>query len=254
MNQTQSDFSATWSCDVSGTTSASCVESFGGASANFPGTTKTQLAASDITYFPVVVTAGAEKLSGGASATAAPATTMASRTGSALAATTTAAILFPSVDPKQLAASVVSAGPSTTIYAIDCATGPNANSSCPFGNPDSEVGQVQPWITMGQNFFGMNISQADVQSATISCAVSSTSSASCVEVITESIEGKTMTSTLSTRLPLEYGQATITGGIEKLASATKSGSSASSTGAAPRETGGLGLLAMAAVAGAGMLV
>ncbi|KAF2099924.1 hypothetical protein NA57DRAFT_55858 [Rhizodiscina lignyota] len=259
MNMTEGDFSATWSCDVAGTTSASCSQSFGGAEANDPGTTTTELSASEITYYPVVITAGAQKLNGAATATAAPASNSASSTG-ASATVTSAAILFPEVDPKQLAASVVSAGPSTTIYQIDCATGENKNESCPFG-ADSGIGPLKPWITMGgQSFFGANFSQAG-QEVTLSCTVSSTSSASCVERLSESVQGSgTMTTALTTEMALSYGSVTITGGAEKLASATgasgsgsgsgASGSSASSTGAAPRETGGLGLLAMAAVAGA----
>ena len=122
---------------------------------------------------------------------------------------------------------------------------------------------------MAPNFLGMNFTAA-AQAFTLSCKVSSTSSASCVQQETESLDGTTITttvdgSTISTAFPgshmattvtskivLSYGSVTVTGGLDKLAQAT-GGSSSSSKGAAPRETG-LGLLAMAAVAGAGMLV
>jgi hypothetical protein len=268
INITQSDFTATWSCDIAGTTSASCSESFGGSAANSPGATQTVLSPSEITFFPVVITAGAEKLGAGASSTASSATV--SSPGAA-ASITSAAILFPEVNPNQLAASIVSAGPSTTIYKIDCATGPNANESCGFG-PGSDVGALEPWLTVGQNFIGMNFS-APGQSLTLSCDISSISSASCVEKITESVDGTTITTTvggttisttvpgtvettsLTTQLALSSGSITITGGLDKLASATStsSGKASASSGGAAKETG-LGLLALAAVAGVGMLV
>ncbi|KAF1984102.1 hypothetical protein K402DRAFT_318695, partial [Aulographum hederae CBS 113979] len=76
------DFFYSWSCSVTGTTSAVCAETAGGSEANFPGTSTETLAATDITFFPVVITAGLEKL---ASATASPTsdgTASSSQTGS----------------------------------------------------------------------------------------------------------------------------------------------------------------------------
>lgn len=75
------DFAATWSCAMDGTTSASCSESFTGPSANFPGAATTTLGPDEITFLPVSITAGIEKLSAGATASSGASTTAASSTG-----------------------------------------------------------------------------------------------------------------------------------------------------------------------------
>ncbi|KAK3080103.1 hypothetical protein LTS18_003112 [Coniosporium uncinatum] len=62
-HQSTSDFHFTYSCDVTGTTSASCSESYGGSAANFPGaTTETFSGAGEVRFFPVTITAGLERL------------------------------------------------------------------------------------------------------------------------------------------------------------------------------------------------
>lgn len=61
--------SFSWSCQVA-VTSAVCVTSVGGDEANDPGMATTTLSASDITSFPVTVTAGAESLSASGAGTA----------------------------------------------------------------------------------------------------------------------------------------------------------------------------------------
>ena len=66
---TEEGFSFSWSCQVA-TASAVCVTSAGGDQANDPGMTTTTLSASDITSFPVTVTAGAESLSASGAGTA----------------------------------------------------------------------------------------------------------------------------------------------------------------------------------------
>ena len=65
-------FTYSWSCQLAGTTAATCVQSAGGQSANFPGVETTTLSASEISLFPVTITAGQTKL---AAATAASTTT-----------------------------------------------------------------------------------------------------------------------------------------------------------------------------------
>ncbi|KAK3079390.1 hypothetical protein LTS18_004975 [Coniosporium uncinatum] len=71
-HQSTSDFHFTYSCDVTGTTSASCSESYGGSAANFPGaTTETFSGAGEVRFFPVTITAGLERL-GAVSASATP--------------------------------------------------------------------------------------------------------------------------------------------------------------------------------------
>lgn len=78
-------------CAVSGSTSAVCVESAGGTAANFPGVTTTTLAASEINYIPVVITAGAAA-SGQQSATATSSVTASSTSsGSSTSSTGVAA-------------------------------------------------------------------------------------------------------------------------------------------------------------------
>jgi len=51
-------FTGYFDCSLAGTTSAVCVESFGGTEANFPGMSTETLTATDYTYMPVVITAG----------------------------------------------------------------------------------------------------------------------------------------------------------------------------------------------------
>ena len=77
-------FTYSWSCQLAGTTAATCVQSAGGQSANFPGVETTTLSASEISLFPVTITAGQTKL---AAATAASATTGHSSAGTGAAST-----------------------------------------------------------------------------------------------------------------------------------------------------------------------
>lgn len=52
------DFTATVDCTLTDLTAGVCTNSFGGSAANDPGLSTTTLAPSDITFFPVTVTAG----------------------------------------------------------------------------------------------------------------------------------------------------------------------------------------------------
>lgn len=89
---TTSDFTLSYQCTLytSGVTSAVCAAGAGGSAANFPGTSTETLAASEVTLFPVTITAGLEKLgkatttprSGGSSSPATTAGASAARTGS----------------------------------------------------------------------------------------------------------------------------------------------------------------------------
>lgn len=207
----------------------------------------------------------------------------ASCTSSPASITSAPALFFG--DPKGIVGSVVSAGPSTAIYQIGCAKGESAEKHCPndlLANP-----QISPWITIGQDFFGWNLSLGDALEETLSCTVSSTSSARCIErksgsrdALTATITGNgetrtttmpssRLTTTITTETVLSYGYLTLTAGLEEFARATggasKSSSSSSqgasgaseskssSTGAASKETG-LGLIAVAAAAVAGLIV
>lgn len=63
-------FSFSWSCDVdTSATTAVCVTSAGGESANAPGVATTTLSGTDVQFFPVTITAGQQQLgaTGGAS-------------------------------------------------------------------------------------------------------------------------------------------------------------------------------------------
>jgi hypothetical protein len=90
-------FSYSWGCTVNGTasTSALCVTSAGGASANDPGMTTTTLSGSDVAVVMVTVTAGGEKLVSATATTAsssgAKATGGSTSSGAAASATKNAA-------------------------------------------------------------------------------------------------------------------------------------------------------------------
>ncbi|KAF3387586.1 hypothetical protein F1880_000729 [Penicillium rolfsii] len=58
MSMPDDDFSARVVCSMGGTTTAVCTEMMSGTGANFPGTSTSDLAQSEITYLPVTVTAG----------------------------------------------------------------------------------------------------------------------------------------------------------------------------------------------------
>ena len=73
-------------CSVSGTTAAHCTEIMAGTEANFPGTVITDLAQSQMTYFPVTVTAGLTTTTGAAATATETSKTMSS---SATASATT---------------------------------------------------------------------------------------------------------------------------------------------------------------------
>jgi len=57
-------FTGYFDCSIAGTTSAVCVESFGGIDANFPGISTEVYTGSDFMYIPVTITAGAAAGSG----------------------------------------------------------------------------------------------------------------------------------------------------------------------------------------------
>jgi len=81
-SQSGSDFTASVDCTLTGSTAGVCLESFGGSAANFPGLSTTTLEKSDITFFPVTVTAGLAG-SGGSGTGAVPTTGTVSETGAA---------------------------------------------------------------------------------------------------------------------------------------------------------------------------
>ncbi|KAH7062150.1 hypothetical protein B0J12DRAFT_644381 [Macrophomina phaseolina] len=82
------DFTMDASCAIQGTTAAVCVETDGGAQANFPGVTTETITGTDMSFGTLLITAGFDKLSatagGSASGTHASATgpSSASETGS----------------------------------------------------------------------------------------------------------------------------------------------------------------------------
>jgi hypothetical protein len=80
-------FALDFHCDMSGTTEAACSMSMGGESANSPGSSFETLTGTDISFLPVVVTAGG----GAAAASTAPASGAASTTMSTAASSTAAA-------------------------------------------------------------------------------------------------------------------------------------------------------------------
>lgn len=81
-------FTYSWECTAytSGETSAVCTTSAGGAQANFPGAGTTTLMGSDVGFYPVTVTSGADQL---AKETAAMATGSSEIRSSGVAAATT---------------------------------------------------------------------------------------------------------------------------------------------------------------------
>ncbi|EPS30520.1 hypothetical protein PDE_05471 [Penicillium oxalicum 114-2] len=79
-------FTAQMMCSVSGTTAAHCTEIMAGTEANFPGTVITDLAQSQMTYFPVTVTAGLTTTTGAAATATETSKTMSS--GATVSATT----------------------------------------------------------------------------------------------------------------------------------------------------------------------
>jgi hypothetical protein len=68
-------------CTLHGTTGAVCTISLGGSEANGQGATTTTLGPSDMTFLPVTITAGVEKLTAAATGAASP-TATGSKTGS----------------------------------------------------------------------------------------------------------------------------------------------------------------------------
>ncbi|KAJ5389733.1 uncharacterized protein N7496_000801 [Penicillium cataractarum] len=56
-------------CSMGGTTTATCTDIMSGTGANFPGTSSSTLAQSDITFFPVTVTAGPTSTNSASTAT-----------------------------------------------------------------------------------------------------------------------------------------------------------------------------------------
>ncbi|KAH8799853.1 hypothetical protein F5884DRAFT_838570 [Xylogone sp. PMI_703] len=64
-------------CSLAGTTSAVCIQSFGGSEANFPGQTTVTYTGTDVEYMPVTITAraAAKPTAGGSPSSAAPSTT-----------------------------------------------------------------------------------------------------------------------------------------------------------------------------------
>ncbi|KAL0258320.1 hypothetical protein SLS55_007495 [Diplodia seriata] len=64
------DFTMDASCAIEGTTQAVCVESAAGSEANFPGASTETLTGTDVEWGPLIITAGAEKLSATAGASA----------------------------------------------------------------------------------------------------------------------------------------------------------------------------------------
>lgn len=87
-------FTGYMDCSLAGTTSAVCIESYGGNEANFPGSSIATYTGTDVVYMPVTITAGAaaKATAGGSSSTAVSSTTpMASPTASPSTATVTKA-------------------------------------------------------------------------------------------------------------------------------------------------------------------
>lgn len=210
---------------------------------------------------------------------------------SSTSATSTISIPFPAVDPTDLALSVVTAAPSSTVYAIGCALnsqGAPKNDSCGW------TSGFNPYITIAPNAIEFNITASPQEVDTYKCDLSSTSLGSCKTIVVEEVS-KSKYSTKTYTAPdttLIYAAATITAGLEKLSSsaasssasgagssmsASGSGSSMSASGtgsttdssssgtataasssthsgSAARETGAFGLLAMAGIAGAGLLL
>jgi hypothetical protein len=83
-------FTYSWECTAytSGETSAVCTTSAGGAQANFPGEATTTLTGSDVGFFPVIVTSGADQL---AEETASATSGASTKSSGAAVATTNAA-------------------------------------------------------------------------------------------------------------------------------------------------------------------
>ena len=77
------DFTASVDCTFTHSAGGVCIESFGGSAANFPGLSTATLGPSDITFFPVTITAGLAVSGKGA---ASPTATV-SETGAALSST-----------------------------------------------------------------------------------------------------------------------------------------------------------------------
>lgn len=84
---TNSDFTLSYLCTLytSGVTSAVCAAGAAGTAANFPGTSTETLMASEVTLFPVTITAGLEKL-GKATTTGKSGSSSSTKSGSASAA------------------------------------------------------------------------------------------------------------------------------------------------------------------------
>ncbi|TKA80676.1 hypothetical protein B0A49_01625 [Cryomyces minteri] len=119
-------FTQSVSCSLGGTTTAVCAASFGGSDANFPGLNTTTLAQSDITLFPVVITAGAEKLGATAAAGAgavAASTTGASASASASSGASTSAAATASPTAVTAVSTASSSVPSTASSAAAVSSG-----------------------------------------------------------------------------------------------------------------------------------
>ncbi|KAF2098483.1 hypothetical protein NA57DRAFT_56151 [Rhizodiscina lignyota] len=127
MNVTAATLTATWRCDVQGTTSASCSESFGGEAATNPGTTRTVLSGSDITYYPVRVTGGVEKLSGGGGDGSSTTTISSSESG--MSSTSLSATSNPSSTSPSKTAATTAANQASTSTATGSESGNGGGSS-----------------------------------------------------------------------------------------------------------------------------
>lgn len=118
------DFTMDASCAIEGTTKAVCVESADGSDANFPGLSTETLTGTDVEWGPLVITAGAEKLSATAGATA---------TGSSSASETSASAQSGSRTSAGVSATGSSTAASTSASQSSSASGSAAQASSTGG-------------------------------------------------------------------------------------------------------------------------
>ncbi|KAF2087350.1 hypothetical protein K490DRAFT_65742 [Saccharata proteae CBS 121410] len=126
-------------CQLTGTTAAFCTVSVGGTDANEPGVVSAAVTGSDVTFSPITITAGLEKLAGGVAGTG----TGTGMGGAGAAATAGAGSAAAATETRVKATSSASVtGSSTTAAAAAAASQTSSGGAAGFAGPGFGVAGV----------------------------------------------------------------------------------------------------------------
>ncbi|KAF2479849.1 hypothetical protein BDY17DRAFT_312788 [Neohortaea acidophila] len=153
--------------------------------------------------------------------------------GAASGSYSTRSVFLPISLTEQLAASVVTAAPSSTVYAVSCAA---SVSNCPVNSAIS--------ITEGSDLFAVaapaSLLGRGAGTISLSCELAGGATATAATCTAASVNSGLSLATVSTlsASQIYYVPLTITAGQNELASVTSGAAGSSSTGAAGRVMGG----------------